>query len=62
MADENCFRGSEPVFIVLRVEREPLDQTDLKDNVNAILGGDGGTFWKVIARGHSRGPGSLRWG
>jgi hypothetical protein len=47
--------GSGPVFLVLWVEHEPLDQIDLKDGVNAILGGGGGTFWKVIARGHSGG-------
>jgi hypothetical protein len=28
-----------------------LDQTDLKDNVDAILGGGGGTFWKLPGRG-----------
>jgi hypothetical protein len=33
-----------PVFIALGVQREPLDQTDLKDGVDAILGGGGGSF------------------
>jgi hypothetical protein len=44
MADENCLRGLGHVFVVLRVERQPLDETDLKDGVDAILGGGGGTF------------------
>jgi hypothetical protein len=34
------------------VQREPLDQTDLKDGVDATLGGGGGSFWKLIGRGH----------
>jgi hypothetical protein len=39
-----------PVFKALRVQREPLDQTDLKDDVNVILGGGGGNFYKWTAR------------
>jgi hypothetical protein len=42
---EVSFRGeTRPGYIALRVEREPLDQTDLKNGVDAILGGDGGSF------------------
>jgi hypothetical protein len=32
------------------VQREPLDQTDL-NGVDAILGGGGGSFWKLTGRG-----------
>jgi hypothetical protein len=39
------------------VEREPLDQTDLKNGVDAILGGDGGSFWKLIGKSHHGKPG-----
>jgi hypothetical protein len=45
MADvEVCSRGAEPSYIALRVKREPLDQTDLKNDVDAILGGNKGNF------------------
>jgi hypothetical protein len=37
-------RGVGSGYIALRVKREPLDQTDLKDNVDTILGGGGGSF------------------
>jgi hypothetical protein len=36
--------GLGSVYIALGVEREPLDQTDLKNGMNAILGGGGGSF------------------
>jgi hypothetical protein len=36
--------GWKPIFIALGVQRKPLDQTDLKDDVDAILGGGGGSF------------------
>jgi hypothetical protein len=32
------------------VKREPLNQTDLKDGVDATLGGGGGIFWKMLVR------------
>jgi hypothetical protein len=37
-------RGAGPSYIALGVQHEPLDQTDLKDSVDAILGGGGGSF------------------
>jgi hypothetical protein len=37
-------QGAEPGYIALRVEREPLDQTDLKNDIDAILGDGGGSF------------------
>jgi hypothetical protein len=33
------------------VQCEPLDQTDLKDGVDVILGASGGSFWKLTGRG-----------
>jgi hypothetical protein len=45
MADvEVCSRGTRPSYIALRVKREPLDQTDLKNDVDAIIGGGGESF------------------
>jgi hypothetical protein len=41
---EVCSRGTGPGYIALRVKHEPLDQTDLKDDVDAILRGGGGSF------------------
>jgi hypothetical protein len=39
MADVEVFsKGIEPGYIALRVEHEPLHQTDLKNDVDAILG------------------------
>jgi hypothetical protein len=43
--------GLGSTYIALGVEREPLDQTDLKNGVDAILGGGGGTFWKRTDKG-----------
>jgi hypothetical protein len=31
-------------YIALRVEREPLDQTNIRNGMDATLGGGGGTF------------------
>jgi hypothetical protein len=45
-------RGSGPSYIALGVQREPLDQTDLKDGIDATLGGCGGSFWKLTGTGH----------
>jgi hypothetical protein len=45
MADvEAPSREAGPGYISLGVEREPLDQTDLKNGVDAIIGGGGGSF------------------
>jgi hypothetical protein len=41
---EVSFRGVGPDYIALGVQREPLDQTDLKNNIDAILEGGGGSF------------------
>jgi hypothetical protein len=43
--------GLGSVYMAQRVQRETLDQTDLKDGVDAILGGGGGSFWKLTGRG-----------
>jgi hypothetical protein len=37
-------RGARPDYVALEMQREPLDQTDLKNGVDAILGGGGGRF------------------
>jgi hypothetical protein len=37
-------RGAGPGCIALGVQREPLDQTNLMDSVDATLGGGGGSF------------------
>jgi hypothetical protein len=50
------------IYIALRVEREPLDQTDLRNSVDAILRGGGGTFWKVLTSGTHRGPDDMHVG
>jgi hypothetical protein len=41
---------------------EPLDQTDLKDGVDAILEGGGGSFWKLTGRGPPGRPGDTMVG
>jgi hypothetical protein len=45
-------RGLGSSYIAQRVQHEPLDQTDMKNGTDAILGGGGGTFWKLETRGH----------
>jgi hypothetical protein len=50
------------VYIAQRVEREPSDQTNLKDGVDAIRGGGGGTLQKRADSGVRRGPGSTMVG
>jgi hypothetical protein len=45
-------RGLGSLYIAQRVQREPLDQTDLRNGVDATLGGGGETFQKMEARGH----------
>jgi hypothetical protein len=42
------------VFIALGVQHERLDQTDLRNDVDATLGGSGGTFWKLLISGPHR--------
>jgi hypothetical protein len=37
-------RGLGSPYIAQRVQRKPLDQTDLRNSVDATLGGGGGTF------------------
>jgi hypothetical protein len=37
-------RGARPDYVALEMQREPLDQTDLKNDVDAILGDSGGRF------------------
>jgi hypothetical protein len=49
-------------YIAQGVQREPLDQTDLKDDVDATLGGDGGIFRKMPVREAYRGPGGMHVG
>jgi hypothetical protein len=45
MADVEVFsKGAGLGYIALRVKHEPLDQTDLKDDIDAILGGGGGSL------------------
>jgi hypothetical protein len=56
------FKGAEPGYIALRVEREPLDQTDLKNDIDVILEGGGGIFWKLTGRGHHGRPGNTMVG
>jgi hypothetical protein len=50
-------RGLGSVYIALSVQHEPLDQTDLNNSVDAILGGGGGTFWKLLIDGAHTRPG-----
>jgi hypothetical protein len=48
-------------YIALGLEREPLNQMDLRNGVDATLGGGGGTFWKPKARGHQGVPAGMGW-
>jgi hypothetical protein len=49
MADVDVSLGGlGPGYIAQDVQREPLDQIDLKDGVDANLGGGGGNFCKLI--------------
>jgi hypothetical protein len=51
--------GTGPSYIALRVKHVPLDQTDLKDGVDAILGGGGRSFWRMTAKWDPGGPGGM---
>jgi hypothetical protein len=45
MADVDVsLEGAGPDYTALGLQREPLDQIDLKDGVDAILRGGGGSF------------------
>jgi hypothetical protein len=48
--------GLRSVYIAHEVQHEPLDQTDLKDGVDAILGDGRGIFQKILMRGTHGGP------
>jgi hypothetical protein len=50
------------VYIGWSVHREPSDQTDLRNGIDAILEGGGGTFWKQADSGAHRGPGGTMVG
>jgi hypothetical protein len=41
---EASSKGAELGYIAMWVKRDPLDQTDLKNGINAILSGGGGSF------------------
>jgi hypothetical protein len=47
------------MFIAPGEQRVPLDQTNLRNGVDAILGGSGRTFWKLLMSGPYRGPGGM---
>jgi hypothetical protein len=55
-------RGTRSIYIALRVQCEPLDQTNLKNGVDATLGGSGGTFSKRADSGAHRGLGDIMVG
>jgi hypothetical protein len=57
MADVDVAQGVRVWLYSPRGANEPIDQTDLKDGVDATLVGGGGSFWKLIGRGHCGGPG-----
>jgi hypothetical protein len=59
---EVSYKGAGPGYIALRVKREPLDQTNLKNGVDAILGGGGESFWNLTGRGHHGRPGGTMVG
>jgi hypothetical protein len=44
-------------YIAQRVQREPLDQTNLKNGIDAVYGGSGGTFQKLPGGAHHQGSG-----
>jgi hypothetical protein len=55
-------KGAEVCLYSLGVQREPLDQTVLKDGVDAILGGGRGIFQKMLTRGAHRSLGGTMVG
>jgi hypothetical protein len=54
--------GLGSAYIAQGVQHEPLNQTDLKDDMDATLGGGGGIFWKMPVCGAHRGPGGMHLG
>jgi hypothetical protein len=54
--------GLEFVYIAQGVQREPSNQTNLKDDVDAILEGGGGSCWKLTSKGPPTRPGSTMVG
>jgi hypothetical protein len=54
--------GYRAVYIGQSVHHEPSDQTDLKNDIDAILGGGGGTFWKWADSVAHRGLGGAMMG
>jgi hypothetical protein len=54
--------GLGSVYMAQRVQRETLDQIDLKDGIDAILGGGGESFWKLTGRGHLPDQEAPWWG
>jgi hypothetical protein len=54
--------GLGSIYIAQGVQHEPLDQTNLKDDIDAILGGGGVIFLKMLMREAHRGPcGTMVW-
>jgi hypothetical protein len=49
-------------YIAQRVQCEPMDQTDLRNDMDATLEGGGGTFQKMEARGHQGVPAGMEVG
>jgi hypothetical protein len=54
-------RGLRSPYIAQMVQREPLDQINLRNGVDATLGGSGGTFQKMETRGHQGVSASMGW-
>jgi hypothetical protein len=54
--------GLGSIYIAQGVQCEPWDQTNLKNGVDEILGGGGGTFLKMLMRGAHRGRVAPWWG
>jgi hypothetical protein len=52
-------QGVQAYIYSLGVQRERLDQTDLRNGVDAILGDGGGTFWKLLISRLHREPGGM---
>jgi len=49
-------------YISLRKQREPLDQTNLRNDVDASYEAVGGIFWKLTGGAHCQGPSDTRVG
>jgi hypothetical protein len=55
-------RGYRAIYIDWSLQSELLDQTDLKDGVDAILGGGRESFWKLTGGGPPGRPGGTMVG